>query len=1097
MFLFQLSKNVADSKTTTLTDLETRLISLKMDAKSLIEFSKDVQAFAAANKDDKSKAFCCAAATWLTEKGAKDVGLKSLLDLYDANKTNAQFASNLVHYQNYFAVLDASRSEGGQLLLPAVPLAKLTNVLDIAVQNAAAAQQTESTVENERYYFVFANRKQADEFANSILKSLPAKFDSKVGTTSEIFGSEFVERKGISGNSYTVEFTCEYTGELPEQKAAAPSIKSGFTGTSKTTRLTSKITGESHSFSDNDISSYPQGAMSLAGNGKGIAQISGNAELWYGQKYRVDPKKDAEIGKRLTVSAFQGLTIKYGSELQEPIENFLAKPEGQNFIGKLNANSPQVNGSASIEVFYDGKNYSSLANAIKENWKLAGERAGLVYNYIKDLNASLAGKNLSTINISESDIKPSLYFFQDLPPEVMGRLMADKSLPTDLRDWLKANKASLHGKEHMDAVLSYLEKNPKDDVRNAHTKLSDALGKNDYALMNKYWLRYSPGNKEGLRVEDRGNQSLLVEAIENSGDGSSRSASISTSLPASISVGMDELEKNRIEVKKGEGASIEIGIVAVPSIIGIGARINAYVVDSEGKVAPLAFNNKTGKWSASGLKPGEYSVVAYAQSDDGKITTSLVGQKFTVEELVAPAKVKVITSTRKAVEQRINNMPTSFQPVGVSVDLSIPGMPASSIDVQGSPVLVSALKPLYNSLSADKNNPVVDSNGFFHPDRMAKSLTGGQAVEFFTGLRNATTEWLDASGVKEFILSNLTDQSNYGAFVKAIQSSNFIEARGYLNSDQNSDCRAELYQAFDGLANATRHSTKFNAADLYQLSKYSWSVSGGMQIDLGKTKEIVTVQEANEAETKELLQAELSTLGVSAKEQKKAAKLKAKNDQVYVKGDDGTYAIVKGGEGQYSVFSVPAIPSALYLYLQNDGYMLITGEKANVLSAGATLVGRIDVGGLDKFNIQPYLNINEQYQTTRGVQDKSWLVAAGNNSSFWTNANAGAVAEYCFNRFISAIVSGGIGMAVGEFNPSYTGSLRAGTKVTPIKGLEVSVLLDRNLAPNRASVDQVQGTVSYHDGQLGAYVGAGVGTKKNIAGAYPFSIKAGFGVDLQ
>jgi len=1089
-----------------LESMESNFLSLKLDAASLAQFSKDIQALAAANKDAKSQAFCSVAAVWLSQqKDLKDKsGLKALLDINNGKST--AISDNAMHYQHLFSVVEASRTASGSLVLPAVPIAKLTNILDVELQNSVAAQQSEGVVEKERYFFVFGNKQQADEFANSILASLPAKFNTNIGTASEIFGKEFVQQKKMNGNNFVVEFTCgEYTGILPAQvvaKPSAPTTKApvqepGFT--SKGMRISTKNTSESKPVTESDVSIYPRGQMVLKGSGDGKANVYGLAELWYAVKYSVDPKKDVERGKELIISAFSALLDKYGVPLkkEDSLEGFLASKDGQDFIKRFNADRPEVNGSASIEVFYDGKNYATLAAAIKENWKLGGDRGKLVYSQIARINEGLSKAGLSTLSISVSDIKPSLYFFQDLPAEVMDKLASDKSLPADLRSWLLANKNNLNGKAHMQSLLSYMEPmaNTLEDPRNAYNKVSAALAKNDYALMNRLWLRTS-ANNEGLRVEDRNNQSLLVRAIEKSGDGASRSAAISTKFPATIEVIMDKLKNECLEVKKGDKASVSLGIIAVTSVKDTGTCINAYLVDGNNAVSPLEFNPLTKKYTAENLAPGEYSVVAYAQSSDGKITTSLVGQKFSVEEIVEPViEKKIITPTRKARETRFGNAPLGFQPVGVSANLSIPGMPASSIDVQGSPILVGALTPLYNALSANSSNPVVDGNGYFHPDRMVTNLTGAQAVQFFQGLQNAINTWLNNPAVQTFIQSNLTNPSNYQAFITAMQNSNFIEAQSYLNPDQNSACRAELYQAFDGLANAKRLPVRFTLSDLSQLSKYNWLVAGSMQINLGKTVHKVTVKEDDDEGTRRALQVELIALGVPDKEQKKAIMLKSKNDQVYMKGKDGTYAVVKGGEGQYSVFQVPKIPTALYLYVQNNGYMLVTGDKVNVAQAGATLVGRIDIGGIDKFNIQPYLNANAQYQTTKGGED-SWLVSAERSSSVWANANAGAVAEYRFNQFISAIVSGGLGVAMGQFEPSYSGTLRAGTRLTPAKGLDIVLTLDRSLAPGKQPLDQVQGVVSYNNGRISGFAGAGVDTKKNIAGGYPFNVKVGFGVEL-
>ncbi|MFA6214483.1 MAG: hypothetical protein WC717_04370 [Candidatus Micrarchaeia archaeon] len=621
------------------------------NARSSSDYFKALQDFSAKNPDAKSQAFCMQAAISLSiwsermaaalfatrDKASASAFLsisQSSRQMYSRIAATPGITPYLDHYQNLFAVAEASRRETGELSLSEAPLRKLAGIMDAAQASQQSAGKGTGTLEGERHYFVFASKANADEFVANVLgsASLPVEFDASVGTAADKLGADYVQRKSISSGAYVVEFTCAYTGVSSAQASKPKTAISVKSAADKRSSITWKYSSQQKEVSEADIVQYANGEMKLAGSGKGDMSLYGLAELWYGKGYKIDPVKDAAAAKEITTGAFRELMAKYGISLQEPLDAFLASEGGQAFIKQLNATAPRVNGSASIEVFYDGSNYAALSAAVKENWKLATERAKLISDYVNKVNATLVKGGLAPIDMQTS---PSLYFFQDLPADVVDRLVADAKLPPDLRAWLSANKGNLKGKEHMDALVSYLESNQGQDGGTAYGKVSKAYAANDYALMNRLWQR-TERNKEGLRAEARDSQSLLVDAIEDSGDGSSRSASISTSVQAKFGIEMAEIG----EQKTGSNgrADVEVPIMATSSVKGVSPCINAYLVSGEA-ATPLKDVNDKGEYVIRDLSPGEYSIVAYAQSDDGKVKTTLVGQKFKVT-----AKEKIINN---------------------------------------------------------------------------------------------------------------------------------------------------------------------------------------------------------------------------------------------------------------------------------------------------------------------------------------------------------------------------------------------------------------------------------------------------------------------
>jgi hypothetical protein len=645
VFVFQAVSQAPVGAKKTLADMEKELMRLNTSKPAeLAAFLSSVQKFASTATDAKSQAFCYQSGVWLAERGVKDASIKALLDMGKNKLADASLENAIYHCQNYFAVADASRSSDGAMALSAQAVNKLTMILDKAQKNFLAdPSQQESTTDKSRYYFRFDTKAQADEFATSVLGALPADFNPIVGTAADRLGKEYVQNnKGIA-NSYVVEFTCEYTDKFPLpgakapiKKASTPFMQPSFTIKPLTFRM--KAVGETNAYTEAAIKDYAaKSNFKNSAYASGLVEVSGTASLFYGRKYQIDLDKDSKSAKNLATEAVRQLLAKYEIALKEPLETFFASKDGQNALAILNKNYLDVQGWASMEVFAvmagkDCKNYDALKKAIIENWQLAHDRANLVYSYIDKINKSLSQQGLNTIKISESDLKPNLYFFQALAPELMDKLIADKDISknTSLRDWLNSYKGAQKGEEHMGQLLSYLQENGGNAE---YGKLKAALDKNDFALLNRYWQR-TQNDRLGMRNESRDSQSLLVQAIENSGNGNSRSTMLSSLTQAHIGLEISRINYD-LELEKGEKCQVDVEIKESRSVQDVDMKINAYLVDKDNSVIPLALQ-PNGKYTGEVEAAGDYTFVAYAQNKDGGIATRLVGQKITVTEKAEP-----------------------------------------------------------------------------------------------------------------------------------------------------------------------------------------------------------------------------------------------------------------------------------------------------------------------------------------------------------------------------------------------------------------------------------------------------------------------------
>jgi len=706
MFVFQINTlaNLPAASKLTIAEMESKFLKINpTDLESLRAFQSDLADFSK-NNDKKSKAFAHHAAAWgaaytegivsnleskLNElkKEGKNADLeKQTQYLLDRAKVisgafmttgakaikaiapnDNEFSEHSKHYEHLIDVTNNWRAFSSAPL-PPDPIYNFVEILDKAWKTKEQSSMAFSRVNLDENSFVFKSREQADQFATKMLvnSDLPADFKiNYIDVVKDRFKSNTANGKTLVDGACVVSFTCKYN-----PSKASPSLKSAdavsnptefiqpVSSTSMPANVSAQLTGSvGKVYSDSEIVQYAQGKMDGSSIGYGKVRVYGTAASYYGKSYAIDPTKDKPKAKDITKSTLLEVLNKYdlkigGLSIADYLEkndmtmaDYLATSDGQKFIKQFNSDAPQIYGSASMEVFYDGNNYSTLAKAINSNWALAKKRAELISEQILLINKSLLTRDppLQTLNVEK--IQTSVYFFQNLDQmeagkstTVMDRLIEDKEklLTPELRSWLKENRNNLRGEEHMASLLEYVKNSTSEEAEGVFNKLSGALDAKDYALMNRYWQRTS-NDKMGLRVENDHDPSLLVKGEIALG---SRDMGISVSIDADLKNEIKPVESRWVKVKPGETANVEINIDAIPSFAGLLKCTNAYLVDKQDSSAPpITLEEKEdGKWLARNLKPGDYAVVAYSQSENSVIVTPLAGRTMRVEEIIVPEK---------------------------------------------------------------------------------------------------------------------------------------------------------------------------------------------------------------------------------------------------------------------------------------------------------------------------------------------------------------------------------------------------------------------------------------------------------------------------
>lgn len=1095
MFLFQVAKAALPS----VSSLESQLFKTNpKDAKELAALQKAALDLAKSSSDQKSQALAYFTLIWVS-------GRQSQLEVSSNASSEAQKiikdgAANdyMPHYKNLLAVLEASRMQQGGLALTPSSIAKLTGILDLAEESASMQRQAKGFTESERNYFVFANEAQAKEFI-TILSALPGAFSTAVGRAEQILGKDYVDRKSLSG-AYVVDFACTgYSGQVARQSQPLKSKLAVSQGTEKSSRIRWRFTGSEMDDSEKAIVQFAAGQMALTGQGDGKVELSGKCELYYGVKHNIDPIKDREEAKDLATMAFRELTRQMGIDMDKSmtppptLEKFMLETDaGKEFVTQFNLGAPKVSGSASVEVFYNGKNYEAFRNSLRDNWQLALDRAGLIKEYVDEtINQKLTAIGKPPLNVEAAG---RLYLFQDLDASVIQRLQDDGSLPADLRAWFGDYSKSQQGTKHMNELMAYLKQNGGEDKRNSYEKIKAAIGSvaenadgtvscdlsgANWATINTLWQRTS-NNKSGLRVETLNNQSMLAKAIEDSGDGTSRSASITTSAQAPISIDMAALQQSSFEVKQGESASISAAVSASSPLANV--TISAYLVNkSTGTLTPLQVKNS--QVAAEISESGDYALVAYAKTEDGRIKTTFVGQGFSVsvkEEKPEPLE-------QQKYRNRADMRPPASRVEGrIPVNLSIPGVPTPSDDSQMSE-LINALKPLYEGVGVS-----VDENGTFHPEGRPENLPAVQITNFFSGFRQAVDTWIDKN--KSYILENLNNPADFESFRNELLQSNFSSALAYLNQDENSACRAQLYNSLKSTfsSDVLNVVSDLSAYDLNSLTKWSFSARGNLNFMLTGTKYIDTYMKDDVA-------AKLRENGIAIPQNaldKALSKLKRKNDQAVAYTSKGDYAFAMGEKGQVSVYKLPKMPVQLNLCLMETGNVLIVNDATlHKLEGVAMLIGRINLG--EKVSLQPYINVSAVHSLTAGKTDDLGVFFDFNRIKVGVDAGAGAILEYRFNDFISGLLEGSLGVStLSKSSPRYGAAASAGVEMRPTEDLGIQLRLNSQFAPHDPPLFTGNLGLKYKLGVVSLDANGRYSFTRNAIGKHPWGFGVGLTFDL-
>ena len=977
MFVFQMisAPTVLGSQASqTLAQMESQFLKItEISNESLGKFHTDLVTFSANNTDSKSQAFVYNAAIWGAAT-AKSMDIKELAGKFFQMSVSSltqgkDFAAHSKHYEHLMDVTDNCRTTKG-LSMPAAPIYKLVEILDKAWKIQNESSMAFSQVSLDKNYFVFANKAQADEFIkNILLSSLPADFKNPKTPGSpesmpaaDVLGAE--SAKSLVKGAHVVAFTCSYKSASDLKaipvKSANVNEEMVFSPTSLTQKrmdfgLAFKSSGSGVP-NDLAIADYSKnGGMTLSDKGNGDVTVNGLAELYYGAKYCINPVADASSAKEIAVNAIGATLDKYGIVPTEPIEKYLASDEGQRFIKMFNNDAPEVKGSASMEVFYDGKNYPVLAAAIKDNWKLATSRSELVRGAINELNQSLISQGLETLNVQ--NVLPSVYFFQDLPSDVIDKLLADKNLPTDLKNWLSENRGSLNGKGHLASLLDYVKNSSREDAQDVYGKIKAAADKPDFTLMNTLWQRTSK-NAKGLRVEGRGAQSLLAEAIEDSGNGSSRSASISVTINADLKISMAPVDADCIEVEKGKTADFAVKIAASPSFESMEHCINAYLVDSEGKVSPLPEKeDEKGTWLARNLAPGDYAVVAYAQSDNAEIITPLVGQKIRVEELPEP---EVIVPNDMAIPRKVPDVPRFSAPSTGVNDVFLP----STLGLSSNTPMAPALNAAFGSIEGANYDQA--AGVWVIPNTISQNSYNSFVNTLTNSLANDPnfTTWCPSGDVN--------------AVVAALMSGNKENLNGLVSPS--------AYESLGALFEGEKQKIKIQDASRLSGAQLIGEISISKSILLSKKPKLVYKAFKTQLDDNPY-QTDLSQM--------------AQGSQLVFREDGKKYTAICEDQNGKEVIGVFRTPKPLSLSIGMTNRAIKVYDKVlNATSANVNLVGRID---FKNWEVSPYIGVGLSMPT-----NKSILKAEGQDFYINYPLMAGFSTRYSFSETLRAGLDFGI-----------------------------------------------------------------------------------------
>ncbi|MCX8174701.1 MAG: hypothetical protein N3E51_00645 [Candidatus Micrarchaeota archaeon] len=400
------------------------------------------------------------------------------------------------------------------------------------------------------------------------------------------------------------------------------------------------------------------------------------------------------------------------------IEDFVKTEDGKNFLRNVRDKITRIIGSASVEVFYTGNNYKAYRNALVSNWNdAAGQRAEMALDAFNELliSAGLEAVHAETTmrlhvyqDIDEN-LKNRLLNDSYVPEDMKNWLRntykygdGQKNL-TDLMNYLKEHDKS--GTTYQ-KLLSCCSVSTDENGNEVYTLTNPAQMNVYFSRMPSDTTLRGKGNKNGLRNESDPDN-MLVNAIEEgfTTQGSSRSVAFNVSFSGELGIrqenitsktykpgetisvkieapykiegenvdfmrgmnenGVSDYGKVVVEIYDETGKKLDCPVKIVKKQDGYYAEFTPRQEDlkvetSEKKLEPKKTKSKDGETQVTKETEytkkthGNFSIVAYAISEDGKLNSGMTGQTLKVEHTEKISKKeyeKIKEEKKRSVEE--------------------------------------------------------------------------------------------------------------------------------------------------------------------------------------------------------------------------------------------------------------------------------------------------------------------------------------------------------------------------------------------------------------------------------------------------------------
>ncbi|MEM2138042.1 MAG: hypothetical protein QW568_03055 [Candidatus Anstonellaceae archaeon] len=848
--------------------------------------------------------FCYASLLWLSEKGNKSAAEDILALPFITNKNEDPTG---VEKQNQGVIRAFNYINATAISFENRPLVK-KSVDDLAMAMDRASLGTDSG----QWQFGVSSEKSANEFKRMLEKisQVTGLQVAELEIVDQSKKPQFEKYPGIPDNWY-VSFKLKNDRSAPnylqfspaqekqqqqpmgqltkEQKKAEKSKKkvelSKGSSVASPPQSFSKVQEKVphvHTQSINDaLSSEKDSEFSM---NEADTKFSTTTGVFYATRYMAaNPGSEKAVWRSIDQN-IRDLANKFGYEVKEPIVTWLKSSEGQKFKAdylaaqKLSGESSTIAASSTVDVIYSekAKNFDNLFVSVWNNWKLSIDRANIARKYLAALDTD------NSFRISET--APKLYFFQNLAPETIDKLISTiEGVKTDsdmarlqkkmgvggtvgislaglsasekasLVSYLKEMKKSQTGDKHMTDMLQFLRSASEDEDFMQRKNISPSESKkagellakmiNDGAIdgatykikdISKFsaYFRRQSQDPNGMRVEAEANksgkQNIFVRAMEESGDGFSRSVSIQNGVRAHVGIAIDEIAPGRASVQAIYGVGNKeipfdhdkgnMKILFYPDIGRDGKR-------EYGEPVAIDFTKESEVWGGSG---GKYEIKLPEQS--GKLLIYTETKEGEINSGLAWKYVNVPLPPEPRVEEKILS-PETYEVVRAEnifdLQYAVPrSFAVSSLFPASEYLMNSVLKPSYKkAFNADYNSAVGEFN---LPTIIDPSSIGVYRQEALPRLH----AWLDeidpndeqGRKVRDVLAEKISTTPE--KFVEAIANNQINDMLSYV---KNESLRKQLGETF---AKAKNYSLLLQQQHIADLMLNSFSGGVGVKFNL-------------------------------------------------------------------------------------------------------------------------------------------------------------------------------------------------------------------------------------------------------------------------